>query len=235
MKIILNKDVYNLGEEGDICDVARGYARNYLLPQKLAVLCTNENKAIFESRKGAIEKRKEEKRKLARSLKERIEETSLTIRMSAGDSGKLFGAVTTATIAEALAKEGIEMERKNIEIPSSSIKMVGDYTAKVKLYESELADLQVKVVSEKEAEREAAEAEEKAAEASAAAAAEKKAAAEAVQENQAEDDAEPEHISAEVSENEPAEEEPAEDAGADEAAEQADASEDEAAEEEKKE
>ncbi|MCF7944952.1 MAG: 50S ribosomal protein L9 [Spirochaetia bacterium] len=150
MKVILNKDVYNLGEEGDVCDVARGYARNYLLPQKLAVLHTNENISYFESRRGAIEKRKEEKRKLAKSLKERIEDTVLTIKMSAGDTGKLFGAVTNATISNALAKEGIEIERKNIDVPSNSIKMLGNSVVKVKLYESELADLQVQVVDENE-------------------------------------------------------------------------------------
>ncbi|MCF7945229.1 MAG: 50S ribosomal protein L9 [Spirochaetia bacterium] len=150
MKVILNKDVYNLGEEGDVCDVARGYARNYLLPQKLAVLHSNENISYFESRRGAIEKRKEEKRKLAKSLKERIEDTVLTIKMSAGDTGKLFGAVTNATISNALAKEGIEIERKNIDIPSNSIKMLGNSVVKVKLYESELADLQVQVVDENE-------------------------------------------------------------------------------------
>ena len=143
MKVILNQDVYNLGEEGDVCEVARGYARNYLIPKKFAVPFNAVNRAIFESKKAVIEKRKESKRKAALSLKEKIEEMKLELKMSAGDSGKLFGAVTSATISDALAKEGIEVERKKIEIESSSLKMLGTHLVRVKLYENEVAELTV--------------------------------------------------------------------------------------------
>lgn len=149
MKVILNQDVYNLGEEGDVCDVARGYARNYLIPKSLAVVFNNSNKAMFESRKAIIEKKKDDKRKAAMSLKERIENLNLTIPMSAGDSGKLFGAVTSATVSEALAKEGVEVERKKIEVPSNHIKMVGSYSIRIKLYESETADLKLLIESDR--------------------------------------------------------------------------------------
>jgi len=149
MKVILTQDVYNLGEEGDVCDVARGYARNYLLPKKLAVVYNNANRAVFESRKAIIENKKEEKRKAAMSLKERIEGMELTIPVSAGESGKLFGSVSSSTIAEALMKEGIEVEKKQIEVPSHTIKMVGNYTARVKLYEGETAELKINVESER--------------------------------------------------------------------------------------
>ncbi len=149
MKVILNQDVYNLGEEGDVCDVARGYARNYLIPKKFALPNNAVNRAFFESRRAFIEKNKESKRKAALSKKEKIEEIKLKIKMSAGDSGRLFGAVNNATISEALAKEGIEVERKKIEIESSSIKMVGSYTVRVKLYENEVAELAVEVVSDR--------------------------------------------------------------------------------------
>ncbi len=143
MKIILKEDVYNLGEEGDVCTVADGYARNFLLPKKLAVVFNNANVAYFKSREAAIAKKKEEKRKSALSLKETIEELPLKLRVSAGDSGKLFGAVTAASIAEALAKEGVHVEKKKIDVPSHSIKMVGIYTVKIRLYENEAADLKV--------------------------------------------------------------------------------------------
>ncbi len=149
MKIILNQDVYNLGEEGDVCDVARGYARNFLLPKKLAVVLNNTNRAMFESRKAIIEKRKDSKRKEAMSLREKIEALTLKITMSAGDSGKLFGAVTSATIADALAKEGVELERKKIDVPSNSIKMVGTYNVRIKLYESEVAELNLLIESDR--------------------------------------------------------------------------------------
>lgn len=152
MKIILNEDVYNLGEEGDVREVAAGYARNYLLPKKLAVPYNNTNVAMFKSRETAIAKKKEEKRKSALSLKEKIEELTLEIRVSAGESGKLFGAVTSATIVEALAKEGVHIEKKKVDVPSHNIKMVGTYTIKVRLYESEVAELKLSIVNERQAE-----------------------------------------------------------------------------------
>ena len=152
MKIILNEDVYNLGEEGDVCTVADGYARNFLLPKKLAVPYNNTNIAYFKSRSAAIAKKKEDKRKAALSLKDKIEELNVEIRVSAGDSGKLFGAVTAATIVEALAKEGIHVEKKKVDVPSHNIKMVGIYTVQIRLYENESAVLKINVVNEREAE-----------------------------------------------------------------------------------
>ncbi len=148
MKIILNEDVYNLGEEGDVCDVARGYARNYLFPKKLAFPYTKENIANFESRRAAIEKRKEDKRQKALSLKERLDGKEVEIKMNAGQSGKLFGSVTSAMIAEELQKEGIEVEKKKIDFKSHTIKMVGTYPVKVKLYDNNEAELKLKVISQ---------------------------------------------------------------------------------------
>ncbi|MDZ7794085.1 MAG: 50S ribosomal protein L9 [Spirochaetia bacterium] len=148
MKIILNEDVYNLGEEGDICDVARGYARNYLFTKQLAFPYTKENIANFESRKASIEKRKEDKRQQALSLKERLDGKEVVITMNAGQGGKLFGSVTSAMIVEELQKEGIEVEKKKIDFKSQSVKMVGTYPVIVKLYENNEAELKLKVVSQ---------------------------------------------------------------------------------------
>ena len=148
MKIILNEDVYNLGEEGDVCDVARGYARNYLFPKQLAFPHTKENIANFESRKASIEKRKEDKRQQALSLKERLDGKEVVITMNAGQGGKLFGSVTSAMIVEELQKEGIEVEKKKIDFKSQSVKMVGTYPVTVKLYENNEAELKLKVVSQ---------------------------------------------------------------------------------------
>lgn len=149
MKIILKEDVYNLGEEGDIRVVKPGYARNYLIPQGLAVPFNKGNAAMFEQRREAIEKRKEEKRNAAMGLKERIETLELTIPMPAGDTGKLFGSVTNATVSDALAKEGIHVERKKIDLVEHTIKMIGKHKARIKLYESNVAELQFLVVDEK--------------------------------------------------------------------------------------
>ncbi len=149
MKIILNEDVYNLGEEGDVREVKPGYARNYLIPQGLAVAYTKGNAAMFDRRKDAIEKRKEEKRKAAMGIKERIDTLELTIPMPAGDTGKLFGSVTNATVSDALAKEGVHIERKKIDLPEHNIKMIGKYKARIRLYENSVGELVVLIVDEK--------------------------------------------------------------------------------------
>ena len=111
MKIILNQDVVGLGEEGDIREVAEGYARNYLLPRKLAVAHNRQSLAQFTSRKSAIEGRKDEKRKEAMGLKERLEAEELQFTMPAGESGKLFGSVNNALIGAELEKRGYSIEK----------------------------------------------------------------------------------------------------------------------------
>lgn len=155
MKVILNEDVKHLGEEGDVKDVANGYARNYLFPRGLAVPCNDVTLAHFEGRKADIEARKEEKRKAAAGLKERLEGTVLTIVMSAGKNGKLYGAVTNQTIADELAKAGFDIERKRIEVPGLTLKSVGKYTVVVHLYETATAD--VSVVIEAQGDKESKE------------------------------------------------------------------------------
>lgn len=149
MKVILTQDVINLGEEGDVVEAKDGYARNYLLPTGSAIRFNKTNMAIVKSRQSAIELRKEEKRKASASLAERLNELELTLVVSAGDSGKLFGSVTSLMVQDALAKEGIEIERKKIEISSQMVKMVGTYSVRVHLYENDFA--MVKLIVESEA------------------------------------------------------------------------------------
>ena len=153
MKVILNEDVKYLGEEGDIKDVAKGYARNYLFPRNLAVPCNSFTLAHFESRKEEIEQRKAVKRQNAAGLKERLEALTLTIVMPAGPNGKLYGAVTNQTVSDELQKLGFEIERKRIELPGLTFKSVGHYTATLKLYESAVAILPVVVEAQPEAEK----------------------------------------------------------------------------------
>jgi len=150
MKIILNQDVVGLGEEGDIREVANGYARNFLLPRKLAVQHTRQNLAQFTSRKSAIEGRKDEKRKEAMGLKERLETEELQFSMPAGESGKLFGSVTNALIGAELEKRGYALERRRIEVPEHHIRQTGSFTVKVKLYGNEEAALKVVVEAAKQ-------------------------------------------------------------------------------------
>ncbi len=183
MKIILNQDVVNLGEEGDVVVVKDGYARNYLLPTGAAVLYNRTNAAIFASRAAQIEKRKAEKRAESASLKEKLDNITITLVVTAGESGKLFGSVTSVMVQEALAKEGLNIERKKIDVPTHSIKMTGNYTVVVHLYENEVSHVKLVVESEAEVKARAlaaakAAAEAAKAEAEAAKAAEEAAAAE---------------------------------------------------------
>ena len=148
MKVILNQDVPNLGEEGDVKSVASGYGRNYLLPKGLAVPFTKKYINIFEQKKDVISKKKEEKRKNALSIKERIESIEgLPIGMPAGETGKLFGSVNNAVIADALAKEGITVEKKKIEVPEHNIKMIGNYNVRIRLYDNQSAVLKIAVTA----------------------------------------------------------------------------------------
>lgn len=150
MKVILNQDVKHLGEEGDIKDVATGYARNYLYPRNLAVPFNEITMAHFESRKAEIESKKEAKRANAASLKDKLEAAVITFVMPAGANGKLYGAVTNHTVADELTKLGFEIERKKIEIPGLTIKSIGKYQANVRLYESASAMIQIVVEAQPE-------------------------------------------------------------------------------------
>ena len=145
MKVILNKDVIGLGEEGDIKEVATGYARNFLLPQALAVPHTKANLASLERRRGAIERRRDEKRTEALGLKERLEAEELKFAMPAGENGKLFGSVNNATLAAELEKRGYQIEKKRIEVPEHAIRATGTFKARVRLYDKEEAVLKVVV------------------------------------------------------------------------------------------
>ena len=158
MKIILSQDVPNLGEEGDVCVVKDGYARNYLLPTGAAVLYNKTNLAIVASRAKAIEKRKEDKRRNSATLKEKLDKMTLTLVVSAGESGKLFGSVTSMMIQQELAKQGIEVEKKRIEIATRSIKTVGEYSVRIHLYEKEFSVVKLVIESEAELKRQQIEA-----------------------------------------------------------------------------
>ncbi|MDR1100113.1 MAG: 50S ribosomal protein L9, partial [Treponema sp.] len=145
MKVILNQDLNPLGEEGDVKDVAKGYARNFLFPRKIALPYTDKNIKLFESRREEIDARKAEKRRDAAGIREKLEALDLVLSMPAGANGKLYGAVTAQTILEELSRQGYVTERKRIELPGNSFKSVGKYKVSVKLYESATAELSVTV------------------------------------------------------------------------------------------
>ena len=156
MKVILNKDLSPLGEEGDVKEVAKGYARNFLFPRGIALPYNERTVKLFESRKEEIEARKIQKRGDAAGLKEKLESLEITLTMPAGPNGKLYGAVTSQTIIDELAKHSYQIERKKIELIGSStgtnavasLKNVGKYKAIVKIYESTAAEIAINIVAQ---------------------------------------------------------------------------------------
>ncbi|MCL2800266.1 MAG: 50S ribosomal protein L9 [Treponema sp.] len=148
MKVILNKDLATLGEEGDVKEVAKGYARNYLFPRGIALPYTPRMIKIIESRRAEIESRKEQKRQDARGIKEKLGAFELSLTMPAGANGKLYGAVTNQTIADELNKNGFQIERKRIELPGNGFKNTGKYKAIVKLYENQSAEISVTIIAQ---------------------------------------------------------------------------------------
>ncbi|MCR5622969.1 MAG: 50S ribosomal protein L9 [Treponema sp.] len=145
MKVILNDDVKHLGEMGDVKNVARGYARNYLFPRGYAVPDTPEAEAYFAGKQAEIEARKQAKRDNSRSMKEKLEALNIELTLPAGNNGKLFGSVTSQTLMDWFEKNGFEIERKKIEIPGLSFKAVGNFTFKVHLYEAEVAEVKISI------------------------------------------------------------------------------------------
>jgi len=148
MKVILNKDLSTLGEEGDVKDVARGYARNYLFPRGIALPYTPKTVKLFEARKEEIEAKKAQKRQDAMGLKERLENLELSLTMPAGPNGKLYGAVTSQTVADELVKQGFQVDRKRIDLAGAGIKNVGKYKAVIKLYENSHAEIQIIIIGQ---------------------------------------------------------------------------------------
>jgi large subunit ribosomal protein L9 len=143
MRVILNQDVQNLGELGDVKEVAPGYARNFLFPRNLAFAHNARSLALFEKRKAEIEALKASKRSASAGLKEKIEAEELTLVLPAGSNGKLYGAVSGHNVADELQKKGIEIDRKRIEVPGRSIKSVGSYKVLIRLYEKDEASLRL--------------------------------------------------------------------------------------------
>ena len=146
MKVIIRKDFESLGKVGEIAEVKPGYARNYLIPQSLAVQASIKNIRQLEHQKKLIEAHKSRVRKDADIMAVDIEKISCTIPMLVGEQDKLFGSVTSKDIEEALSQEGISISRKRI-ILEEPIKSLGVYTVDVRLHTDVTAKLKVWVVA----------------------------------------------------------------------------------------
>ena len=149
MKVILTDNIVRVGVKGDLVDVKPGYFRNYLDPQGLAVKATKENMEELEKMRDQLKKEEAENRKAAEALKEKIEGLTVEQKVRVGEDGKLFGSVTNKDIAEALANQGIEIDRKRIE-EVEKIDGLGEFVINARLYEGVNAELKVNVVAEVE-------------------------------------------------------------------------------------
>jgi large subunit ribosomal protein L9 len=147
MKVILREDVETLGKAGDVIKVADGYGRNYLIPKRLAVQADVRNLRALEHERRVIDVRAKKVRKGAEELGEKLASLSLTIPAKAGEEGKLFGAVTSRDIAEALERAGVPVDRKSVLL-SEPIKQIGDYKVKVKAGTDVIPEVPVSVVAE---------------------------------------------------------------------------------------
>ena len=149
MKVILTDNIVRVGVKGDLVDVKPGYYRNYLNPQGLAVEANKKNMAELEEMQAKLKEEEAQNRKEAEELKEKIEALTITQKVNVGEDGKLFGSVTNKDLAEALAEQGIEIDRKRIE-GVETIEGTGEFNLNVRLYPEINAELKVEVVAEVE-------------------------------------------------------------------------------------
>ncbi len=155
-QVLLLKPIFNLGNEGETVSVRAGYARNFLLPQRLALPITQANKKQVAALRKAREVREQQEYEKARDLGERISKTAIAIAVKTGEGGKMFGAVTANDLIERLKEEGIELTRKELGLPQP-IKTLGSHTTDVKLHADVEAELKFDVVSENPIEETVAE------------------------------------------------------------------------------
>ena len=148
MEIILTQDVERLGSKDDIVAVKDGYARNYLIPQKMAIAATETAKKVLAENTRQRAHKEAKLKDAAAAIAEKLVNKKITIGAKTSSSGKIFGSVNTIQLAEAINKKGFEIERKQIIMPEDSIKEVGSYTAKVKLHKEVVVDIEFEVVAE---------------------------------------------------------------------------------------
>lgn len=148
MQVILLEKVVNLGALGDIVKVKEGYARNYLIPQGKAKRATEENKKVFEARRAELEKAQAEKLAAAQGIASRLEGLTIQIARKAGVDGRLFGSVGNADIADALAAQGIEIEKSAVRMPLGPIKQVGENQVEIALHSDVVSTISVVVSAE---------------------------------------------------------------------------------------
>jgi large subunit ribosomal protein L9 len=152
MEVILREHVDNLGRRGEVVKVADGYARNYLLPRKLALLVTEGNKKQIERERARFEAKEAEEQKVAGALAERLSHVEIEIARKVGETEALYGSVTTSDVAEALTAKGFDVDRRKLQL-QEPIKKLGEYVIPVKLHRDVTTSIKVRVIAEGDAEK----------------------------------------------------------------------------------
>ena len=147
MEVILREHVEHLGNRGEIVKVADGYARNYLLPRKLALLVTDGNRKQIERERARFDAKEAEEQKVAQAIADRMASVEIVIARRVGETDALYGSVTASDIAEALAAKGFDIDRRKLQLPEP-IKRLGAIDLPVKLHRDVTATVKVKVVAE---------------------------------------------------------------------------------------
>src|SRR6266849_8763969 len=147
MEVILREHVDNLGRRGEVVKVADGYARNYLLPRKLALLATEGNKKQIERERGKFEAKELEEQKVAEAVAERLATVEVAIARKVGETEALYGSVTTGDIAQALAAKGFDLDKRKLVL-QEPIKKLGEFTLPVKLHRDVTTNVKVRVIAE---------------------------------------------------------------------------------------
>ena len=148
MQVILLEKITNLGNLGDIVRVKDGYARNYLIPQRMARRATAAAIEEFETRRAELEKVAADKLAAAKGQGEKLDGMTVQIQQKSGVDGRLFGSVTNADIAEALTKQGFAIEKAQVRLPTGPLKTVGDFPISVSLHTDVVVSITVSVLGE---------------------------------------------------------------------------------------
>lgn len=148
MDIILIQDIDTLGQKDDIVTVKDGYARNFLIPRKLAIKATESAKKILSENKKQRAHKEAKTKNEALAIADKLKNIKVTIGAKTSTSGKIFGSVNTIMIAEAINKNGFEIDRKQIILAEDHIKEVGTFVAKIKLYKEVIVDFEFEVIAE---------------------------------------------------------------------------------------
>lgn len=149
MKVILRSDITNVGRQGEIKDVSAGFARNYLVPQNLAMEATPQNLKIWEREKVKLEKQREEIINAAKDMAVKMEAETFSTKVKVGENGKIFGSVTTANIASLIEEKGFKINKRDILL-SDNIKEPGSYEISIRLHPEVIVKIKLSVISEKE-------------------------------------------------------------------------------------